>query len=98
MMAKELILLSKSKYEELLKLASEQRQETPTRGINEKEEKNETPAVFRPTEQVSNSTETGKGMFVEKIDDDADGTPGIFDHSPKKIRKKMKRNVKWILY
>jgi len=97
MMAKELILLSKRKYEELLKFASEHRQETPTGGVIENEE-NETPEVFRPTEQLSNSTQTGNGMFVEKIDDDADGTPGILDHSPKKIRKKMKRNVKWISY
>lgn len=97
MMAKELILLSKSKYEELLKCASEHAQETPTAGVIENKE-NETPEVVRPTEHLSNSTQIANGMFVEKTDDDADGTPGILDHPPKKIRKKMKRNVKWISY
>lgn len=83
-MAKELILLSKRKYEELLKATSANDKEMPKGEINEGQE---VPETVKPVEQ--SSTQIGNGMYVEKTDDDAyDGTPGILDHPPKKKKKK----------
>lgn len=98
MMAKELVLLSKRKYDELLKSASEDKQDKPTGEIMENEH-GEKPQISKPIEQVPNSDPAEMGRFVEKINDDASGTPGILDQPPKKMkRKNMKKNLKWILY
>lgn len=92
-MAKELILLSKKKYEELMASQSLDGQEMSTQ-----DNQNEMKEIKKPPEQVfvDQFTQTGKGMFVEKTED-FEGTPGILDRPPKKARQR-KNNVKWIPY
>lgn len=79
-MAKELILLPKRKYEELLKSASVVRQEASKDVINEN--------IDEEIKEVEkeDSTQTGNGMYVEKTSDVA-GTPGILDQPQKKNKK-----------
>ncbi|VDH94116.1 Hypothetical predicted protein [Mytilus galloprovincialis] len=76
----------------------EDKQDKPTGEIMENEH-GEKPQISKPIEQVPNSDPAEMGRFVEKINDDASGTPGILDQPPKKMkRKNMKKNLKWILY
>ena len=66
-MAKEHVLLSKRKYEELL--ASK-----PLVQQNKEEE---------DLKKMDTFTQTGNGLFVEKENDNFNGTPGTLEHSIK---------------
>lgn len=90
-MAKELILVLKRKYEELLK-SGNHRDTEMTRQVDEHEK----PEDSDPVKEVS--MQTGNGQFVEKLDTNEHGTPGILDRPPKIRRKTLKKNVKWISF
>ena len=80
-------MLSKRKYEELLKSSSSNNKEIHKGEVNENGRQEEVQETVKPAVE-QNSTQTGNGMFVEKTDDDAyDGTPGILDQPPRKRRK-----------
>lgn len=75
-MAKEHILLSKQKYEELLA-------PKPLVQQNEGED----------LKKRDTFTQTGNGLFVEKVNDNFNDTPGILDHSIK-LKKRQSKSVK----
>lgn len=87
-MAKELILLAKRKYEELL--ASQ-----PSAN-----EDNQEDMKYSSDPPVDVSTQIGNGLFVEKNYNNYAGTPGVLEHpSPQmKNARERKKNVNWIPY
>ena len=89
--AKELILLSKRRYEELLnnwKPNEEQQYE---------QNKTETKEIIKsPTPiPIDISTQTGNGQFFVRTTED-DGIPGILNHTPRKSKKR--KNIQWLRY
>lgn len=93
MIAKELILLSKRKYQELLDKNKEAQETLPSTETND----NKGGISSNQTNIVETQMQTGNGMFVEKTsnDDDCYYLPGILDRP---IREKRKTKPKWIQY
>lgn len=87
-MAKELILLAKRKYEELL--ASQP-------SVNED---NQEDMKYSSDPPVDVSTQIGNGLFVEKNYNNYAGTPGVLEHSSPQMKnaRERKKNVNWIPY
>lgn len=94
-MAKEHVLLSKRKYEELLT-------SKPLVLQNKEEEVVSKPLVQQNKEEedlknMDTFTQTGNGLFVEKENHNFNGTPGTLEH-PIKLKKRQRKSVKWIPY